>query len=96
MGYCGRIRTTKDTDIVSHTHEQGYLIKLLKECGYSVTRTSFGLSARRLRGETSDVLHISVGEIIDESRGFNRRVSYAVSQDSYEEGPKLPLLGIAK
>lgn len=43
-----------------------------------------------------EVLHISIGVIVDESRGSGRQVSYEVSSDSYKKGPELQLVGITE
>ncbi len=94
LGYCGRTRLTKDTDAVSPNEDTGVLIELLTNCGFNVEQSTFGLRAKRRRDGDQEVLHISLGDIADESRGEGNVVRYPVSESSYEEAVELPLLGL--
>lgn len=95
LGYCGRVRTTKDTDAVSPESDTGLLMKLLKECGFDVEPSSFGLRARRKTSGEWDVIHISLGDITDESRGDGKVLHYPVPQSTYEKAVELRLQGLA-
>lgn len=85
LGYCGRIRTTKDTDAVSPIADTGLLLKLLNECEFDVERSNFGLRCRRQRNGDWDVIHISLGDIADESRGEGNILRYPLAVSSYAE-----------
>ena len=95
LGYCGRIRTSKDTDAVSPSADTGLLLRLLSECGFDVERSNFGLRCRRQRNGDWDVIHISLGDIADESRGEGNVLRYPVPASSYAEAVELPLQGLA-
>ncbi len=95
LGYCGRVRTTKDTDIVSPDEERGHLIQLLKECGFDVEESTFGLRARRQSNGYPDIIHISLGDIADESRGARNILHYPVPESTYKNAIELPLHGLA-
>lgn len=96
LGYCGRIRTTNDSDAVSPDADRGLLIQLLKECGFDVEPATFGLRAVRRSKGASEVIHISLGVIADESRGEGNIVHYPVAESTYAEAPELPLVGLAQ
>ena len=94
LAYCGRIRVTKDLDIVTPKKDQGLLLAILKECGFIVEGSSFGLRAVSYEEGEEYVIHASVGDILDESRGHENPVVYTVPETTYGEGKTLALNGL--
>jgi len=96
LAYCGVRRTTKDTDLVASTDVLGPLMGALKHCGFSVEETEFGLAAARRTSEGGEVLHLSIGQIIDASRGPRESLSYRPSTEAFSLAPVLALVGVAE
>jgi hypothetical protein len=85
MGY----RYTKDIDMVVNKEETGRFSGLLKGLNYKVRRTKFGISGTKKVNGGDIKLHISIGEIYDEST--NNR--YAISEDTFRNSKILDVSG---
>lgn len=89
--YVGAYRYTKDIDLVMKTADLGSLKALLKDQGYQVEDRGIYIAGQK---ETEDVklkVHISIGDIVDTSRGSALR--YSVDENAYRNGPRLPIRG---
>jgi len=93
-GYAVRVYTvgyryTKDIDMVVNKEETGRFSALLKGLDYRVRRTKFGISGTKKVNGGDIKLHISIGEIYDEST--NNR--YPVSEDTFSNFKTLEVAG---
>ena len=87
--HVGAYRYTKDIDLVMKTLDLGSLKALLKYQGYQVEDRGIYIAGQK---ETEDVqlkVHISVGDIVDTSRGS--ALKYSVDENAYRNAPLLPI-----
>jgi hypothetical protein len=87
--HVGAYRYTKDIDLVMKTVDLGSLKALLKHQGYQVEDREIYVAGQK---ETDDVVvksHISVGDIVDTSRGFP--LKYSIGENAYRDAPLLTL-----
>jgi hypothetical protein len=82
-------RYTKDIDMVVNKEETGRFSGLLKGLDYKVTRTKFGISGTKKVNGGDIKLHISIGEIYDEST--NNR--YPINEDTFRNSRMLDVSG---
>lgn len=67
--YTRGYRYTKDIDFVMSKKDIGGIVALLKEFGYEVSETEFGIAGRKTITAGRIDLHISTGEVYDASTG---------------------------
>ena len=82
-------RYTKDIDLVMKPVDLGHLKALLKQHGYDVEDMQIYIKGQK---ETEDVqakVHISIGDIVDTSRGFP--LKYSIGENAYRDAPLLTL-----
>lgn len=87
--HVGAYRYTKDIDLVMKTVDLGSLKALLKHQGYQIEDREIYIAGQK---ETDDVVvksHISVGDIVDTSRGFP--LKYSIDENAYRNAPLLML-----
>lgn len=90
--YTSGYRATKDIDCVILKKEMGGLTALLKNFGYIVRKTEFGLTGRRKINRHFIDLHISVGEIYDVLTGKR----YPVNEETFDNAEFLEISGYHK
>ena len=81
-------RYTKDIDLVIRAAHLGALKALLKQYGYDVQDMKIYIAGQK---ETEDVqlkIHISIGDIVDTSRGSP--LKYSIDENAYNYAPLLP------
>jgi len=87
--HVGAYRYTKDIDLVVKKGDLGSLKALLKQHGYDVEDMKIYIAGQK---ETEDVqlkVHISIGDIVDTSRGFP--LKYSIDDNAYRNAPLLPI-----
>ncbi len=87
--HVGAYRYTKDIDLVMKTADLRHLKALLKHHGYDVEDMRIYIAGQK---ETEDVqlkVHISIGDIVDISRGFP--LKYSIDENLYRNAPLLPI-----
>lgn len=87
--HVGAYRYTKDIDLVMKTVDRGSLKGLLKHHGYQIEDREIYIAGQK---ETEDVqlkFHVSIGDIVDTSRGF--ALKYSIDENAYRNAPLLTL-----
>lgn len=87
--YIGTYRYTKDIDLVMKTANMGSLKALLKQHGYDVADMKIYIAGKKERVDVKIKIHISIGDIIDTSRGF--ALKYSIGENAYCNAPLFPI-----
>lgn len=90
--YTTGYRATKDIDCVILEREIGKLIALLKNLGYEVRKTEFGLVGKRKFNNDFIDLHISTGGIFD----ISTNKTYLVNEKTLKRSKLLEISGFFK
>jgi len=90
--YTRGYRATKDIDCVILKKETGRLIALLKNLGYEVRKTDFGLAGKRKFNNDFIDLHISTGGIFD----ISTKKTYSVNEETFKKSKLLEISGFFK
>jgi len=89
--YVGAYRYTKDIDLVMKAVDRGSLKALLKQHDYDVEDIKFYIAGQKERKDIQVKIHISIGDIVDTSRGYPLR--YSIDENAYRNAPLLPIRG---
>ena len=87
--HVGAYRYTKDIDLVMKTLDLGSLKALLKHQGYQVEDRGIYIAGQKEAADVQLKVHISVGDIVDTSRGS--ALKYSVDENAYRNAPLLPI-----
>ena len=87
--YTRGYRYTKDMDFIMLKKDIGKLTALLKEFGYSVRETQFGLAGRKSIDGNSIDLHVNAGEVFD----LSTDKTYPVAEETLGEATELEISG---
>lgn len=87
--YVGAYRYTKDIDLVVRTADRGALKALLKQHGYDVEDMKIYIAGQKATEDVQLKVHISIGDIVDTSRGSALR--YSIDENAYRDAPLLTL-----
>ncbi len=82
-------RYTKDIDMIVNKEERGRFTGLLNGLKYKVKKTKFGITGTKKIDGGDIKLHISIGQVYDESTGN----TYPVTDDTFKKSKTLEVSG---